>query len=153
MKPIITIHGLISSFFSIVLFCCTLSADSFYTLQLTAIIMPCDDAIFSAGVCAAALKPCRRALKLHVDSFSCLSLQRCQSRCGVPHRRLLEHRRGELHQSRALCLRYDRCLRCHWALRNAGLYWKHWYESSGVRWHHTTIVLFICTITTSWQKL
>lgn len=125
VKPIIAIHSPVSSFFSIVLFCCTLSAVLFMRSSSQTIIMPCDDAIFSAGVCDAAPRSGRWTLKLHIDSFSRLSLQRCQSRCGVPHRRLLEHRRGELHQSRALCLRHDRCLRCGWTLRNAGLYWKH----------------------------
>lgn len=54
-------------------------------------------------------------------SASFLSLQRRQSRPGVRHRWLLEHRRGQLHQSRALCVWDHRSLRRGWTLWNAGL--------------------------------
>lgn len=58
--------------------------------------------------------------------FFCLSLQRRQSRCVVPHRWLMEYRRGELHQGGALCLWHDWRFWCHWTLRDAGMCLKHW---------------------------
>lgn len=101
-----------------------LSADFFLMRSGSqTIIIACDDAILSAGVCDAAPRSGRWTLKLLIALFSCLSLQRCQSRCGVPHRRLLEYRRGELHQGRALCLQRDRRFWCGGTLGNAGLYW------------------------------
>lgn len=78
----------------------------------------------------------------HIDLFSCLSLQRRKSRCGVPHRRLLEHRRGQLHQSRAFCLRHDRRLRRHRTLRNAGWCWKRWTNSRTAV--HSCFMLLFC---------
>lgn len=53
-------------------------------------------------------------------SLSRRSLQRCQSRRGLPHRRLLEHRRGELHQGRAVRLQRDLGLRRGRTLGDAG---------------------------------
>lgn len=118
VEPIITIRGLI-----IVMLSCTLSADFVFTRSSSqTIITPCVDAIFSAGVCDAALRSGRWSLRADLSFFSCLSLQRCQSRCGVPHRRILEHRRRELHQSRALRLRHDRRLRYRGTVGDAGLY-------------------------------
>lgn len=65
VEPIITIRGLI-----IVMLSCTLSADFVFTRSSSqTIITPCVDAIFSAGVCHAALRSGRWSLRADLSFF------------------------------------------------------------------------------------